>query len=401
MKLYKRVIYRLAKRDTPLGVTERIRQAFITSDIVPHDIKFFVSDSQRGVSGIDRLLKQNPKLSSYRYSVGTSEGFEQRLTNLPARWDGANSDGVTNSLGMEDAIEIVGGIPRRYPLNRLTFIFDNLPILRRNPKASIEDPIPFVAKGDVRYQRLFSPSVTGWSDYPSPCIRLQSDWWISGRNNFLDAIVELGDLADGLPPLELNELERQFLSSIGDIYHERVFAVPSNKEEAAAVYENIIAGERIVQSCYDDDANLIGVDYPYPLEPLKIGDHASEPLSVKKAITTHFKKRGFIYNTKYSNGGVYTITKITKNHHLVRLTFELGKFSADVSCVGGIEGPLWKHDFKLPAAHTNMEPYRVTRQIDMDHQIGNIAAAYNIIEKPIIETIDDLYGIGPSWLTFL
>lgn len=133
---------------------------------------------------------------------------------------------------MEDAIEIVGGIPRRYPLNRLTFIFDNLPILRRNPKASIEDPIPFVAKGDVRYQRLFSPSVTGWSDYPSPCIRLQSDWWISGRNNFLDAIVELGDLADGLPPLELNELERQFLSSIGDIYHERVFAVPSNKEEA-------------------------------------------------------------------------------------------------------------------------------------------------------------------------
>lgn len=56
------------------------------------------------------------------------------------------------------------------------------------------------------------------------------------------------------------------------------------------VYENIIAGERIVQSCYDD-ANLIGVDYPYPLEPLKIGDHASEPLSVKRQSPRILKAR--------------------------------------------------------------------------------------------------------------
>ncbi|AZN41546.1 hypothetical protein [Paenibacillus albus] len=229
---------------------------------------------------------------------------------------------------------------------------------------------------------------------------MQSDWWISGRNNFVDAIVELGDLADGIPQLELNDGERKFLSSIGEIYHERVFAVPSNKEEAAAVYENIIAGEFIVQSCYDD-GNLICVDFPYQLKPLTISDDIPGLLSVKKEITTHFKKRGFSYNTKYSNGGVYTMTRMTKNHHLVRLTFTRGKFDADVSCLGSIEGALWKHEFDLPAAHANMRPYQITRQIDVDHQIGNIAAAYDAIKERIIEAIDELYGPEPTWLTYL
>lgn len=401
MRLYKLIQYRLSKKDTPLEVIERIRHAFNALGIDAHDIKIYASDMQCGsVSGIDRLLKHNPLLSSYRHTVGTSVGLEQRLTNLPARWDGANPEGFTSSLRMEDAIEISSGIPRRYPLNNLTFIFDKLPILRRTSNAFKEEPIPFVTKGEVRYTRLFAPSITGWSDYPSPCIRLQTDWWISGRNNFLDAIIELGDIADGIPQLELTAGEHHFLSSIGDIYHERVFAVPSSVEEAEAIYDNIITGEQIVQSCYDH-GNLVGIDYPYSLKPLKIDDHATEPLSVKKAITTHFKKRGFSYNTKYSNGGVYMISKITKNYNLVKLTFSRGKFSADVTCEGSIEGPLWKHKFDLPATHCSMRPYQINQQIDVDHQIGNIAAAYETTEKSIVEAIDDLYGVGPSWLTYL
>ncbi|AZN41547.1 hypothetical protein [Paenibacillus albus] len=161
MKLYKLIIYRLAKKDTPLAIIERIRHAFNTSDIDHHDTKFFISDSQHSVSGIDRLLIKIPDLDHFRYSVGTSDDFEQRLSNLSVRWEGANPKRFTNSLGMGDLIEIVGGIPRRYPLNKLTVIFDNIPILRRNPIDSKDEPIPFIAKGDVGYTRLFSPSVTG------------------------------------------------------------------------------------------------------------------------------------------------------------------------------------------------------------------------------------------------
>ncbi|WP_410769470.1 hypothetical protein [Fontibacillus sp. BL9] len=200
--------------------------------------------------------------------------------------------------------------------------------------------------------------------------------------------------------LELKENERQFLESIGEIYHERVFCFPSNEEEAAAIFEKMIVGERIVQSCYEA-GNLVGVDYPYQLEPLVKEDCAVESLSVKKAIHRHFLKRGFSYNAKYSNGGVYTITRVTNHHHLIKLTFVRGKFSAEVSCVGSIEGPLWRHDFDLPAAHSNLRPYRVTRQIDVDHQNENIAAAYDAIEKRIVAAIDDLYGAEPAWLTYL
>lgn len=400
MKLYRKIIYRLGKKDTPQVVTERIRQAFMAAQFDPVDIKFFASDSTFGVSGIERLLKKNPRLAPFRHTVETSLGQEQRMTNLPARWESANPSGNTASLSMEDMMEIVSGIPRRTPLHRTTFIFDRLPMLSRSPEAAKAVPNPFIAKGDAGFTRLFTPSTLGWSDYPSPCIRLQSDWWMSGRNNFLDAIVELGDPTEGTSQLELLESERGFLEAIGEIYHEHVFAVPSNEEEAASVFEKIITGDRILQSCYEE-GNLIGADFPYPLEPLKVTDYATEPLSVKKAIKHHFTKRGFSYNTKYSNGDIYTITRITEHYHLVKLTFERGKFDADISCVGSIEGPLWKHEFKLPAAAEHMRPYRMTRQMDIDHQIGNIAAAYDIAEKRIHEAIDDMYGSGPAWLAYI
>lgn len=401
MKLYRKIIYRLGKKDTPQVVTERIRQAFMAAQFDPVDIKFFASDSTFGVSGIERLLKKNPRLAPFRHTVETSLGQEQRMTNLPARWESANPSGNTASLSMEDMMEIVSGIPRRTPLHRTTFIFDRLPMLSRSPEAAKAVPNPFIAKGDVGFTRLFTPSTLGWSDYPSPCIRLQSDWWISGRNNFLDAIVELGETtAAGPPQLELLESERGFLETIGQIYHECIFAVPSNEEEASSVFEKIIAGDRIVQSCYED-GNLIDANFPYPLEPLEITDYATESLSVKKAIKHHFTKRGLNYNTKYSNGGIYTITRITKHHYLVTLTFVRGKYDEDVSCTGSIEGPMWKHEFKLPAAAEHMRPYQVTRQMDIDHQIGNIAAAYDTVQKRIIEAIDDLYGVGPEWLTYL
>jgi len=63
------------------------------------DIKFFVN----GVSGINRLLKQFPSLTPYLHTVETSQGCEQRLTNLP----------------------------------NLTFIFDRLPIFSRIPNRVI------------------------------------------------------------------------------------------------------------------------------------------------------------------------------------------------------------------------------------------------------------------------
>lgn len=401
MRLYKLIQYRLAKKDTPLKVIERIRYAFSTCGIEAHDIKFYATDMQRGsISGIDRLLKDNPLLSSYHYKIKTSIGLEQRLSNLPAQWTGANPDGFINSITMDDAVEMLSGIPRRYPINDLTFIFDKLPILRRSSEAFKDDPIPFVTKGEVHYTRLFAPSTTSYSDYPSPCIRLQSDWGISGRINFLDAIIEIGEVCDDAPKLELTASENSILSSIGDIYHERVFAVPSNAEEAKAVYDNIIIGEQIVQSCYDQ-GNLIHVKYPYSLRAINIGDNVTEPLSIKKAITSHFKKRGFSYNSKYSNGGLYTITKLTKNYNMVKITFIRGKFSADVSCEGSIEGPLWMHKFDLPETPYRTIPYQITQQKDVDHLIENIAAAYDTIEKTIGEAIDDLYGVGPSWLTYL
>jgi hypothetical protein len=401
VKLYKQILYRVVKKkDTPQVMIERISQAFLAAGYEPTDIKFFVNEPMNGVSGIDRLLKRNPALVPFRHLAETSLGNEQRLTNLSARWMCANPDGCTDSLNMEDTLEIVRGIPRRYPLNQATFVFDRLPMLSRNPEAAKSAPVPFVAKGDVRFTRLFAPSIPGRSNYPSPCIRLQSDWWISGRSNFLDAIVELGELAERVPQLELNEDERRFLEAIGEIYHERVFAVPSNEEESEAIFRNMLAGEQIVQSCYEF-GNLVSIVFPYKLEPLVIGDYPTEPLSVKKAITQFFNKRGFSYNTKFSGNGIYTITRVSKNNHLVKLIFDRGRFSADVSCVGSIEGPLWKHEFELPAAPDYMKPYRVTRQIDIDHQIGNIAAAYDAVEKRIIEAIDVLYGVGPTWLNYL
>ncbi|MFF2910282.1 hypothetical protein [Paenibacillus sp. NPDC057934] len=400
MKLYKKIDYRLSKKDTPLVVIDRIGQAFCDAAFDPQDIKFFVDGFTHGLSGIDRLLEHNPTLVPFHHTAETSLGHEKRLTNLPARWDGANPDASNASLRMQEVFDIVSGIPRRYRLNKATFVFDHLTMLSRNPDSAKEEPVPFIAKGDVCYTRLFAPRITGWSDYPSPCIRLQSDWWISGRRNFLDAIVELGDITDSAPQLELNESERRLLETIGEIYHERVFCAPSTEEEAAAVFENMIAGERIVQSCYEA-GNLVGVQFPYQLKALRSEDFFSEPLSVKKAINHFFKKRGFIYNTKYSGSGVFTITKVTKHNHLVKLTFTRGQFDVNVSCVGSIEGPLWKHEFVLPASVDYMRPHGVTRQIDVDHQIGNIAAAYDAVEKRIVEAIDDLYGAGPAWLTYL
>lgn len=404
MRLYKSIQFRLSKKDTPLVLTERLRHAFKASGEDYQHIKIYASDMPNGsVSGIDRMVKQNSLLLPYRHAVETTLGLEQRLTNLPARWNGANPDGFTDSLSMDDVIEIASGIPRRYPLNGLTFIFDKLPILSRASNDFEEEPVPFVAKGDVRYTRLFSPSITGWSDYPSPCIRLQSDWWISGRNNFLDAIIELGEAGEAIPQFELSPGEHHFLSSIGDIYHERVFAAPSSAEEAETIYANIITGEQIILSADELVNNFAGGPYPVSLNPLTNDDTAREPLSVKKSILSHFKKRGFEYQTKYSNGGVYTISKKTENHNLVKLTFSHGKFDTDISCEGSIEGPLWMHKFNVPSTsiHNRMRLNRITRQSDLDRHMGTIAAAYDAVENPIVGTIDDLYGAAPSWLTYL
>ncbi|GLX70514.1 hypothetical protein [Paenibacillus glycanilyticus] len=399
MKLYKKINYRLAKNDTPLVIAERVKQAFVNLDTELLTIKFFANDSVYGVSGINRVLKHFPKLTPYLHTVDTLQGSEQRLSNLPVGWDGSNPDGFTDSITIDDAIEVVRGVPRRYSLNDLTIIFDRLPLLTRIPESLRIDPVPYTVKGRLHFPNLFSPKVTGYSDYPSPCIRLQSDWWISGRNNFMDAIVELGDLADGIPQLELNVAERQLLESIGEIYHERVFAAPSNKEEAAENYEKMITCEKIIRSFYEEGC-LVGVDYPYQLNHIVIDEVATEPLSVKKAITGEFKKRGFTYNTKYSNGGMYTISKITKNNYLVKITFARGSFDANVLSVGSIEGPLWKHEFELPAT-PDRRPYQLIRQMDVNHQLANIAAAYDTAEKHFIDVIDGLYGLGPSWLTYL
>ncbi|MDF9848110.1 hypothetical protein M2108_002351 [Paenibacillus sp. PastM-3] len=407
MKLYKLIMFRLSKKDTPSAMTSAIFEALRQIGDLSADIKFFLSDmSSFNTSGISRLTKKMPRLSKYVFAE--EAGYDPFLpasfmSNLSADWDSGHPDNCTDPLLPEEMSGIINGIPRRYPLNDATFIIDSLDILRRDPQQGAIAPVPYTAKGYPAGNGLFiASSPISMNPYPSPCIVLQTNWWINGRHNFLSAVAELGDAADGAEVTSLRPETRHFLNQLGEIDHEMLFAVPSDPLESAAIREKAAKTDSYLKSFFNEIGNVDGVRYPNTMESLSINIIRVGPISVKKAVIHNFAPLGFTYVQQHSGYGKNTMVKRTDNHNQIKLTFMTDKFGLSLSCTCSMEGPLWKHSFDLPYCTSGQLPVLIlNKQNDVDLVTGNMAAAYQFLEPELISFTDRLYGAAPDWYNYL
>ncbi|WP_310829169.1 hypothetical protein [Paenibacillus pedocola] len=405
MKLYKLIMFRLSKKDTPPVLAAKVLETLREHGEQTADIKFYLSDSSSmSASGIERVLKHAPMLNKYKFPVPSEpERFEPpyAMSNLSEDWDSCNLNGCTDPLSPELMVEIINGIPRRFPINEATFIIDSLSILRSSPEKAATRPVPYHAKGDFRTDcRFYAGSPVNLNTYPSPCIILQSNWWITGRQNFLYAIVELDeeDIPEGADSLQAKT--STFVKNLGEIEYEAPFAVPSTLAESTIIKDKLLIGQQWIESKYSDQGHLPQFQYPHSLAGLSLQIHREGPISVKKAVIHNFSRLGFAYIPKYSGHGRNTMVKKTGNYNRIMLTFTVDKWGHSLSCECSIEGPLWKHQMNIPCSNNWYLNVYLNKQTDVEEIVENMAAVYHNLELDLIPKIDELYGEAPAWYTY-
>lgn len=169
MRLFHTVEYRLTRADSVGTITSRVFAALRTHGLHQTPLSFSFSDSPFSkVSGVDRILKRFP---SVRANGDCSERVEdQGVSSVVA----SRVPLPTLESPLADEIEeVMQGVPRRFPVDEATITFKNIAwddgMNRENPT------LPDDRDESVEYGG----------------IRIQSSWWISGRDNHMLASVEL------------------------------------------------------------------------------------------------------------------------------------------------------------------------------------------------------------------
>lgn len=385
LKLYYNIEYTLNKHDLTKEVIQRINTVLNINRAMDGPNYFYLADSPiaGGVSSIKRILKRFPELDKYVFEHEEKIGNETHtylvLSNFPnddyfqmggSVVEGKNKDNIR----FEILLEIIEGIPRKLPLHKAVFLFDQL---------------NWSQKVNVINEHVYNMS----------SILYANNWWMPKRDISLFANVSVSESAnekDCLQPLS-DELNHTLLQ-LGTIKKKSLQCLLNQGEKAK--FETVwYECNQLISSFRKNMVNNNPFVFPHAL--IENHEHFTT-LPRKQTVSKMMKKLGYKHLPKEGFHGVIVYGKLTKQNHRILLEFDSGRGFFDLRCNFILEGPYWKHRMEeLPCRPNSYGDFFPIPDIEtLEKVVENFSVVIQYLEETIVKDIEKLYGPAPKWFDY-
>ena len=333
------------------------------------------------VSGVARILKAYPQMSEFLYDGPVGHEMKhyapyRGLSNFGPPWTEHNPNRPTGVVPSETLMQILGGVPRRFPLLRVDVTVDGVDWTGDQLGLSAE---PMLEE--------YPPS-PGFGRYLYPSVTLTKD-----NHKDYHAVIELPAPGSPLPDTVLKKL-----AAIGRTTKEVRRVQYAGAELAAFERARSEATQFVEEFKARFDSWLVdAVSLPATLPPA-VGAGTDRPFSVKKALLAAFHPLGYRYLANQSGDGGYALEKRTSCNHRLHLFVDRGSWSRALSCSFSFLGLEKSHTVKLPAHPGQLgHSYPADGQAQVDAVVSNWAAAVVGLERDFAEALARIYGPDPEW----
>lgn len=416
MRLFKQVIYKLAKNETPAVLIDRVK--FVLSELNCTDIssKLYLENHASGISYVQRAIKKFPVLQQF-YS---EKNYPEAISNLDSSWDVDEPCSSVEIISYDVIDEIARGIPKSYAFNHAVLIFDHIDwfgvgVVNTEPVITAKHPHP---------RRL--------GEYLSSSIVILSDWDSHGRENDLCVTLELitPDFNQRINPIDSKV--QSLLESLGTIQSEEYKAALTQDEillyNSSIIKANCLWNE-YKNNLYDlicknvPDCDFKKVELAHELEmknsmetlrkdfesyksedSMKFEEKNIVTKSPMKVITKNFTKKGYEYKNIPGFAAIrkYVLVKQTSRNNRMNVLFDYWARGSEISCSLTYKSPYCEYNMDLPIAED--KGIRISYPIDSDSTLTTVVTnCLNIIEyleKTVIKDLDDIYGEAPKWFDY-
>jgi hypothetical protein len=153
MRLYKQVFFAYSKKDSAFSLVEKVKNLFSEFGIKESGILFYLSDHYSfKKSSVSKVVKNYPSMGDFEFENNPEK--LHALSNLSSIWQEANPNKKYDNIDLNVIEEIAKGIPRVYPFDRSTYIFDRIDWYGNGV---INDNITlYKTVEDIKYSKLYS-----------------------------------------------------------------------------------------------------------------------------------------------------------------------------------------------------------------------------------------------------
>ncbi len=413
MRLFKQVIYKLAKNETPFILIDRVK--FVLSELNCTNIssKLYLENHASGISYVQRAIKKFPALREF-YS---EKNYPDTISNLDGYWDVEEPCIRTNSIPYDVMDGIARGIPKSYPFNYTVLIFDHIDwfgtgIVNTEPVITAKHPHP---------RRL--------GEYLSSSITILSDWDSHGRDNRLCVTMELitPDFNYSIDPMD-SKLQGllETLGTIQIVNHKAALT----QDEMLLYHSSITKADSLWKEYTDNlyyficdnvpDCNMKEVVLAYKSQRKEMreilrkdyltggysnfSDELKEIKSPKKIITKIFTSKGYEYKNipSYAALGRYVLVKKTNRNNRMEVLFDYWGRGREIACRLTYKSPFREYNMDLPIAEEN--GIQISYPIDSDATLSTVVTnclyIIEYLENTVIKEMDNIYGEAPKWFDY-
>lgn len=384
LKLFYDFEYSLTKNDPTKEVVQRINTVLDINRKIDGPNYCYLADYYNGgVSAIGRIIKKFPELEQYVFEYEEEIGDEKYkylvLSNYPKDHSFFTGDTVVkgknkDNISFEVLSEIAEGIPRKFPLNKAMFLFDQI-----NWSQDI----------NANDDKVFNMN----------SILYINNWWTPKRDISLFANVSLTHPSSKSNSLQLLSEENKYsLSLLGKI-KKKSLKCKLNQEEKISVKKLENKCDELIPSFGKNMARNNPFLFPYDLSEKGEGIYN---LPRKQTISKVIKKLGYKHLPKEGFHGVIVFGKITEHNHRILLEFDSGSTFYNLRCNLIIQGPYWKHRIdELPCTPNSYGDFFEIPDLEtLEQVVENFCVVIQYLENSIIKDIETLYGPAPKWFNY-
>lgn len=412
MRLFKQVVYKLAKNETPAVLIDRVK--FVLSELNCTDIssKLYLEDHSSGISYVQRAIKKFPVLQQFYSEMN----YPDTISNLDSYWDVDEPSSSVESISYDVIDGIARGIPKSYSFNHTVLIFDHIDwfgigAANTEPVITAKHPHP---------RRL--------GEYLSSSIVIQSDWDSHGRDNRLCVTLELitPDFNQRINPMD-SKVQR-LLETLGTI-QSKEYKAALTQDEVLLYNSSIIKADSLWNeykaNLYDlifknvSDCDFKQVEYAHALEMKNLKeslkkeyesgvlfkfDEFKRDISPKKVIKNNLTKKGYEYKIipGFSALGMHVFVKQTSRNNRMKVLFDYWARGSEIACSLTYKVPYREYSMDLPIAEDN--GLRISYPIDSNETltvvVDNCLKIIEYLENTIVKDLDDIYGEAPKWFNY-
>jgi hypothetical protein len=359
---------KISKSKNP-GESLSIIQKWLEKKYSFTSISFELSDSEHNtVSAVSRVAKNIPQFSELIINH-ESPTFKSII--------GLNKTGYLKLLN-----DICLGVPRKYPFFRIHISLNNINW--------------YTTKNNLLTSDF---SIEDIDKQTGSKIIFVSDWWISGRENYLIIVSPTDDSILEQKVLPYDSINVSWLLQELSEKNVQSYRITKNENEEKFYKEISSKMEEVLASMQNDINTVIEKSIYFDIiKNINWSKTYTETISIKKEINSQIIPLGYKYISKESGRGVYIIRKKTKNNNIIQIFIDLTPMghllSSSIEFLS-INGKC-KYEICLPF-RDKMIQCPITNQNEAMAAVSIYTEVIKYLENQYIANFDKIAGLSPVW----